>query len=1057
MFRTILCSHNRRYFLSSTLYSVGTFLGFVGCWLFVKSSYPDEIVKSCFYSDTAIGPPPGSSCLRVHCGTRVLRGGLLQLVGAILYSVASAIWIQEDYLYRKLDGSLSEGDDTWSYFNLVIACLLLLSACYYQLLGQYPDSVLTKSGNRSEPKTSLTDIQVAGWYFVTLAVTWLFRSAILFDQSTNGPAPAHEDEEAPSVSFSEYDWSRFFDSWLSLAMAIGSYFLVTQAYKEGTRMDAVLVQQAKQAAAAALAANMHVEGMVVPGVLLEEGNANFSPRVIRAPWIKKPIPHPLDDISDLTDSKSVLRKARKTATDESTWIPSPDNLGSSRDIRVWVHTEAHAVRFETHRFQEIDPLLLAAVVQSEVFKIFQLSTKSGSTNSSVTVIGKLALVVRSESGLGLGDHVRKLPSHSPGQATVFHEKFPPNPPMPAHEATFASLLHESRRMGPDHRHHEDISEVLEWAVNSGLRGFKTNHISFGASTPPMQTTSATPPNVIKVNPFRYVTVSAVSGTLTVMTWLEDIARWMPEFLLKAEMQKVPSLIADLESFLREKEQVSLVERALNAWIWQKVHNSISPLAAAVLVRTSPAYRVLLSKHPGLRTRVPDPVSVPVGALGHPLEHFPSQLVHDSDIDVAIATKHASDFISNEFGSWHASDDYKAKPGKPKIIVWRQDMEGEDVRPFRIQARIHGVDPMTLAVLIHRNKLNVLVENAGHAVTQRASVYVQSGSVFESQDGRTDPFQSRHSVARASVISQSPDRASAIGEDPEHGGVTVASHLLTTFQEGAVRVYRERKRRTKFLPSARDREFTFASVMKDVSPLKAVVVHFGTHLADDAITDPLKSQVIAAHTHDSDVVKLRKFNAWCLENDGGNDTKLTWCGLVPIGGRTAKMSAWFSSGSELKEKTKFVEKLVNLFANDVNAKEAVSETHQYLAYQTMKTAFQRELRKLSIEYLNIRSEDYKSLLSEIQPVAGGVMQFEQDIAHETKRAEQIKQRPPKDDGGLGNDDMDRSDGSSSEVTVPLSPVESHRRFNEDDDDEVKTQKNSDLDDEEDMIPDERNVR
>ena len=586
--------------------------------------------------------------------------------------------------------------------------------------------------------------------------------------------------------------------------------------------------------------------------------------------------------------------------------------------------------------------------------------------------------------------------------------------MPAHESTFASLLNEARRT--------DVAEVVEWAVDStGLRAMRP----VGAAGPNTSTPSS---NSIKVNPFRYFSVSA-SGVLTVAVWLEDIARWMPDFLLRAEMAKVPMLVTEIEAFFSQAEPRE-VQQSLSTWIWQKVHNSVSPLSASVLVRTSPAYRVLLAKHPGLRTRVPDVVSVPVGALGHPLEHFPSILGPDSDVDVAVATKHASDFISNEFGSWHLSDDYKAKSGKPKITVWRQEMEGETVRPFRIQARIHGVDPLTLALLIHRNKLGDLVQDSSTVGTAGKSIYapspLQSQQSAAPGDRTPDPLRSRN---RLSAPGSSPEKTgSMMGDDPEFGGVTVSNTLIGTLLDGAVRVYRERIRRTKYMPTARDREFTFASMMRDVSPLKAVVVHFGTNFIGDI-----------GHKDESDsgVVRLRKFNAFALENDGGNDTKLTWCGLIPVGGRAEKMSAWLSSGRELKQKLKFVEKLVSVFATDSDAKDAVAEAHQYIAYNAIRTAIHRELRKLSIAYLSGYSEDYKMLLSEIQPVVGGMVGLE---------------------GSLRTPEKVSDDDSGSDVTVPLSPVESHLRMSlEDDDDEVRTQKNGELEDDEDMIPDERNTR
>ena len=956
--------HARRYFLSSALYVLGAFLGTWGCAIFVKASYPDEIVSSCFYSNESIEPPAGSWWFRVHFGTRVLRGGQLQLLGAMTLALASAVWIQEDYQYN--------GDENeWQYIELVFANFLLVSGCIYQLLGQYPQSVL----NRGASASLVTDLQVSGWYFELLSVAWLLRSAIRFDASTTSDAPEKEGEEKPSVPFSEYNWKAFGDCWLSLLMAVGSYFVLAQAYREGTRMDAVLIQQAKQPTIVQPDLEESVvESIQAPLTLVEKKNV-----VNTVTPVSKKL-DPLKGIRDLTDARTVLRRARKLANETSDWTQSGG------------HSKAHAVRFESKKFQNIDPLLLAAVIQSEAFKAFQLRSAPGS--SSVSIVGKLA------GQLSDG-------------AVVFHEKISPNPPMPAHESTFASLLHETRRADGQ----EAVAEVMEWSINE------------------------TRTSGVKVSPFRYFAVNH-EGTLRGMVWLEDIARWMPEFLLKTEMGKVPLIVDELSAFFsRSKEIVdTVISKNLNCWIWQKIHNSISPLAAAVLVRTSPAYRVLLSKYPGLRTRVPEPVSVPVGALVHPLEHFPASLNSDADLDVAVAVKHGSDFISNEFGAWHASEtDSRAKPGRAKVTVWRQEMEGERIKPFRIQARIHGVDPLTLALLIHRNKLNELMD-----AYQNTPVRPDPSAMFRQS---IDPMRSRQSV------SSSPERvapdASMLGSMLGEDHVTVSNNLVATFQHGAVRVYRERKRRTKFMPGSREREFTFASVMKDVSPLKAVVVHFGVTSVLGGDSDPLRSTPVTSP--DSSVVKLRRFHAWSLENDGGTDTKFTWSGIVPVGGRTEKLSAWVSSGSELKEKTKFVEKLASMFVSDMRAREAVNECHQYLAYNSLRSAMGRELKKMSVNYLSRTSSDYKSLLSEIQPPnPGGLLGFEQDLPHvvEMKKRRLAESRKKQAD-------LDEERSESSEVTVPLSPVESHRKIDSDDEDEVRTQKRGELLDGEDVIPQKTN--
>ena len=975
-----------RFFLSSALNVLGAFFGFMGCWVFVNSSYPSAIVSSCFYSNASIQPPPGSWWFRVHLGTRVLRGGQLQLIGSILYAAASAVWIQEDYQYKSKSDESSP--PTGEYFMVVGGFFMLVSGCYYQLLGQYPQSVVHRSGRRRNRASSAdatglgpsellanhlgTDIQVSGWFLEILSLVWLLRSAIQFDDSTTLPGE-YESSEEVSAPFSDFDWRAFFHCAVSFAMAFGAYFLLAQAYREGTRMDAVLIEQAR---------------LVRDADDVEVGNAHAS---VHTPPTSSNIvhPHPLADLPELTDSKAVLRRARKLVSDP-VWSPTPTSLPQ---LSVWTHTSAHAVRFETARFANVNPLLLAAIMQSEQFKKFQLANSIG---SSVSVIGKLPLL-----GGSMG--------------TLFFEKFPPNPPMPAHESSFVSLLHETRNRV------EDVAEVIEWAVGNARYAGAPN---VGSA------------HIVRVAPFRYVSVSS-DGRLGVLVWLEEIARWMPDFLLKAEMSKVPLVVRELAAFLAQPNLVAQVADSLNVWIWQKVHNSISPLSAAVLVRTAPSYRVLLTNHAGLRTRVPESVSVAAGSMAHPLTHFPKQLEDDPQLNVPVLVKHGSDFVSNEFGAWHLSDEYRPKPGRAKISVWRQDLEGESVRPFRLQARIHGIDPLTLAVMIHRNKLDQLVEMGD----RRKSL---ARSPFASQMSGNDPLQSRRSSRTPEPLRSQTSNPfqSSVGDPVSHEHITVSSLLKGTFQEGAVRVYTDRKRRTKFVPTARDREFTFGSIMKDVTPLKAVVVHFGLTLDEGR----------GAHL-DPDIVHLRKFQAWSLENDGGTDTKLTWAGLVPVGGRMEKVSAFLSSGSELKDKFKFMDRLVNLFTSDANAKNAIAETHAFIAYSAIRSAVQKELKRLSVTYLAEHSEDYKALLSEIQPLSSdeSLMGFEDDIRQQRRDAQERKLRQQ----------LEREEASSgSAVTIPLSPVPSHLRLATDDDDEedeVRTQRNEELDEHEDLIPNERDTR
>ena len=354
----------KSYYVSSALYVLGPSLGFWGCAIFVKASYPDQIVSSCFYTNQSIEPPEGSWWCRVHFGTRVLRGGQLQLLGAMFYALASAVWIQEDFLYKEQ--MAKDATSSLEYIDIVFSNFLLVSGCVYQLLGQYPQSVLKRGQSAGGVPSSwlATDLQVSGWYFETLSILWLLRSAIEFDQSTAGPEPAKEGEEAPSVPWNEYDWSAFGNCWLSFLMAVGSYFVLAQAYREGTRMDAVLIQQAMKAATQQQQPDLE-ESLVEPSIAEEQRPPQPSTSVPSKPAVvRAPVPqNPLKGVRDLSDSRTVLRRARKLTNDLSEWVPGP----SPRDVSVWLHVSAHAVRFETNRFSSIDPLLLAAIYQSESF------------------------------------------------------------------------------------------------------------------------------------------------------------------------------------------------------------------------------------------------------------------------------------------------------------------------------------------------------------------------------------------------------------------------------------------------------------------------------------------------------------------------------------------------------------------------------------------------------------------------------------------------------------------------------------------------------------------
>ena len=171
----------------------------------------------------------------------------------------------------------------------------------------------------------------------------------------------------------------------------------------------------------------------------------------------------------------------------------------------------------------------------------------------------------------------------------------------------------------------------------------------------------------------------------------------------------------------------------------------------------------------------------------------------------------------------------------------------------------------------------------------------------------------------------------------------------------------------------------------------------------------------------------------------------------------KMSSWLSSGSELKEKIKFMERLVNVFVSDFRAKEAVAETHSFVAYSVIRFALQRELRRLSVNFLAQFSDDYKTLLNEVQPThkgVGSMMAFDMDTqveGQESKRRRESQRTVTQGD----------ISSNESDVTIPLSSGPSHIRLTSAilvDEDEVRTQKrdsNSDMDDY--VIPNERDVR
>ena len=109
---------------------------------------------------------------------------------------------------------------------------------------------------------------------------------------------------------------------------------------------------------------------------------------------------------------------------------------------------------------------------------------------------------------------------------------------------------------------------------------------------------------------------------------------------------------------------------------------------------------------------------------------------------------------------------------------------------------------------------------------------------------------------------------------------------------------------------------------------------------------------------------------------------------------------------------------------------------------MRGAMGRELKRLSVNYLSHTSSDYKTLLSEIQPPSVGILGFEQDLPHIVEMKKRKKQN------AVPTDVSDQQ-SESSDITVPLSPVESHRQM--DLDDEVMTQRRGELIANEDVIP------
>jgi hypothetical protein len=181
----------------------------------------------------------------------------------------------------------------------------------------------------------------------------------------------------------------------------------------------------------------------------------------------------------------------------------------------------------------------------------------------------------------------------------------------------------------------------------------------------------------------------------------------------------------------------------------------------------------------------------------------------------------------------------------------------------------------------------------------------------------------------------------------------------------------------------------------------------------------------------------------------------------------KLSAILSSGQELKEKIKFAEHLANIFTTDHRAREAIAETHAYIAYSTIRYAIHHELKKMSLKYLSVYSNDYKALISEIQPIVAfaktsekfqqsSFMGYEQDIRTDTqnRKRHSLMKAARRSTVVMSDVTPENPHYTPSE----LSSVGSITSLDDDDSDKsIRTVRNDNNDDREDVIPNERDVR
>ena len=425
--------------------------------------------------------------------------------------------------------------------------------------------------------------------------------------------------------------SAFGQVLVAAAFLGGSFFKLQEYYTEGSPLDPLLLEISRKAQNSAESPEPAAQVPAQPALPRQDQPRQDQPRQDQQTLNPKPS-HPLSSIPHFHDPSAM--NVREIVQVALNFVASETNwvdVVGKKGVRISRDGFGYLLKFPGNG----SPLISAEIFRTKQFK-------------------------RSHCGGDPGKYKLEISEKLTDDTFIVTEERGADTPLPACRSTFASTSTVI-----------DGSSVVivEWSVFDAGWGDRAELARF--------------------EPFR-VFIASSSG-ITYFNWLGSLTSWLPVSLVSAELEKTLEFSDDFHNF-QTTDNLRAAARVVEEGIWQRVHKDISPLRTGVLLRTSPAYRRLISIFNGLRSKVPE--KLPVMPMHvHPKDFAPKdfrELKQEKVVRelVMFALSFSSDL-----------EDWKSTESKEFVSVWRKKLEGEKVDPFKVQVKLKGGDPLTVAKMM----------------------------------------------------------------------------------------------------------------------------------------------------------------------------------------------------------------------------------------------------------------------------------------------------------------------------------------------------------------------